>query len=187
MRRSHCPIGGDDFSTRYMIEGAPVPVPGREPSAGWQIVSWQVLRCDRDAHRRRTRVPRRDTARLPRSSSSTRRSRGRSGPAPIPSAGRLRLGRDPQDPWMTVVGVVSDMRHRRAGGAATAGDLSASAAALVRLDGVRRPHHRRSAHDRSAHSRRDRAAVAVAADGARGDDGGTRRRARCRGRASCPS
>ena len=81
------PIGGDDFSTRYMIEGAPVPAPGREPSAGWQIVSWHTSMRSGCASSADAGSGPGTRLRLLQSSSSTRRSRGRSGRAPIPSAG----------------------------------------------------------------------------------------------------
>ena len=105
------PIGGDDFSTRYMIEGAPVPVPGREPSAGWQIVSWQ----DFDAIGMRIVGGRGfrpgDTAEAPPIVVVNQALARQVWSGADPVGRRVRLGRDPEDPWMTVVGVVSDMRH----------------------------------------------------------------------------
>ena len=70
-----------------------------------------VLRCDRDAHRRRTRVPAGDTAEAPPIVVVNQALARQVWSGADPVGRRLRLGRDPQDPWMTVVGVVSDMRH----------------------------------------------------------------------------
>jgi putative ABC transport system permease protein len=109
------PIGGDDFSTQYIADGAPLPPPGQEPSAGWQIVSRGYF----DAIGMRVLSGRgfhgMDSA----------------GSAPVVIVNetlarqawtgadavgrRVRFSRDTADPWRTVVGVVSDMRHRGPG------------------------------------------------------------------------
>jgi putative ABC transport system permease protein len=106
------PIGGDDFSTRYTIDGAPVPVPGQEPSAGWQIVSAEYFDAIgmRIVGGRGFRAG--DTADAPQVVVVNQWLARQVWPGADPVGRRLRLGRDPQDPWMTVVGVVSDMRHR---------------------------------------------------------------------------
>ncbi|MEN3339375.1 MAG: hypothetical protein V7647_3051 [Acidobacteriota bacterium] len=106
------PIGGDDFSTRYTVEGAPLPLPGQEPSSGWQIVSPQYFDAIgmRMVSGRGFRAG--DTADAPPTVVVNQSLARQVWPGAEAVGRRLRLGRDPQDPWMTVVGVVSDVRHR---------------------------------------------------------------------------
>jgi putative ABC transport system permease protein len=106
------PIGGDDFSTGYTIDGAPVPVPGQEPSAGWQIVSRQYFDAIgmRIVGGRGFRAG--DTADAPPVVVVNQSLARQAWPGADPVGRRLRLSRDPQDPLLTVVGVVSDVRHR---------------------------------------------------------------------------
>ena len=104
------PIGGDDFGTRIIVEGQPPPRPGTEPRIGYQIVTpgwFDTLGL---------RLHGRDFA------SSDDGSRGlvaivnasfarrtwQNGDA---LGRRVRKGRSPSNPWMTVIGVVSDVRH----------------------------------------------------------------------------
>jgi putative ABC transport system permease protein len=106
------PIGGDDFSTSYTVDGAPLPAPGEEPSAGWQIVSPQYFDAIgmRVVSGRGFRAG--DTADASPSVIVNQSLARQVWPGADAVGRRLRLGRGPQDPWMTVVGVVSDMRHR---------------------------------------------------------------------------
>jgi len=109
------PIGGDDFSTRYIADGAPLPPPGQEPSAGWQIVSRDYFDAigmrilsgrgfrEVDTPGSAAVVVVNET--LARQAWGGRDIVGR----------RVRFSRDPGDPWRTVVGVISDMRHRGPG------------------------------------------------------------------------
>ena len=105
------PIGGDDFATTFFVEGKPVPPPSDEPSAGYQIVTPGYF----DAIGMRIRAGRDFTESDTRESSAvvivneTLARQHWSGADPV--GRRLRVGRGPSDPWMTVVGVVSDIRH----------------------------------------------------------------------------
>jgi putative ABC transport system permease protein len=106
------PIGGDDFSTQYIVEGRPDPTPGQEPSAGWQIVSRRYFeaigmrvvagRGFRDG----------DTMDSTPAALVNQTLARQAWPEGDPVGRRVRLGRGPGDPWVTIVGVVSDMRHR---------------------------------------------------------------------------
>jgi putative ABC transport system permease protein len=104
------PIGGDDFAAGYLVEGAPVPQPGQEPRAGYQVVTPGYFRtmgmpivAGRDVSAGDTRdappvVVVNET--LVRQQWPDGRAVGR----------RMKIGRG-SGPWMTVVGVVGDIRH----------------------------------------------------------------------------
>jgi putative ABC transport system permease protein len=106
------PIGGDDFSTLYTVEGAPVPAPGQERSAGWQIVShgyFDSIGMRIVGGRGFREGDAADAAPVVIVNQTLAR---QCWPGTDPVGRRLRLGRDPAEPLMTVVGMVSDMRHR---------------------------------------------------------------------------
>jgi putative ABC transport system permease protein len=103
------PIGGDDFGSTYIAEGHPPADPRSLPRAGFQVVTPGYfatmgipLKSGRDVRATDTRqgeqvVLVNDT--LAREA----------WPGQDPLGRRLQAG--PGDPWMTVVGVVGDVRH----------------------------------------------------------------------------
>jgi putative ABC transport system permease protein len=103
------PIGGDDFSASYTIDGRPIPLPGHEPTAGYQTVTPGYFAAmgislvsgrDFDAGDVRSGQP---VALVNHTLAE------REWPGADPIGRRLRTGRDA--PWMTIVGVVGDIRH----------------------------------------------------------------------------
>jgi putative ABC transport system permease protein len=105
------PIGGDDFAATFLVEGRPVPPPSDEPSAGYQIVTpgyfatmGMRLRAGRDF----TESDTRESAAVVIVNETLARQHW---PGADPVGRRLRIGRGSSDRWMTVVGVVSDIRH----------------------------------------------------------------------------
>ncbi|HTL43253.1 MAG TPA: ABC transporter permease [Vicinamibacterales bacterium] len=103
------PIGGDDFGTTYQVDGRPIPEPGQEPAGGYQVVmpgffSAMGIRI----------LEGRDVA-----LTDTRNSQGvvlvnetlarQQWPAHSPIGKRVRISAE--EPWLTVVGVTSDIRH----------------------------------------------------------------------------
>ena len=105
------PIGGDTFSTTYIVEGQPLPDRGREPSAGYQIVSTGYFRAagmrvlqgrdfqPSDRHGAPPVVAVNET--LAQQAWPGQQALGR----------QVRFGRDTDDPPATVIAVVSDIRH----------------------------------------------------------------------------
>jgi predicted permease len=98
------PIGGDDFGTAVMVEGEPAPEPGREERYGFQLVTpgyFATLGIPVVAGRD---LGAGDNAALVNETFARRH---------WPSGGatghRIRTGTD--NPWMTVVGLVRDVRH----------------------------------------------------------------------------
>ena len=103
------PIGGDDFAAGFAIEGAPLAPPGQEPRAGYQVVTPRYFRtmgipilAGRDFAASDTR----DTQPVVLVNRTFARQQWRDAD---PIGKRLRIGRDGR--WMTVVGVVGDIRH----------------------------------------------------------------------------
>jgi len=104
------PIGGDDFSAAYVVEGRPIPPRREQPSAGYQVVTPHYfaamgipLLAGRDFTPGDTR------AAMP-VAIVNRTFATREWPGLDPIGRRIRTGSD--SPWMTVVGVVGDVRHR---------------------------------------------------------------------------
>jgi predicted permease len=108
------PIGGDDFGTRLTVEGQPPRAPGTEPRIGYQIVTpgWFATLGLRlhgrdfgladDGTRGQVVIVNETFARG-------------AWPNVDPVGRRLRKGRSASNPWMTVIGVVSDVRHEGPG------------------------------------------------------------------------
>ncbi|HEX6464707.1 MAG TPA: ABC transporter permease, partial [Vicinamibacterales bacterium] len=103
------PIGGDDFGTGILIEGRPVPRPGDEPHGGYQVTMPGFftamgipIRQGRDftASDTHTSVP------VVLVNEALARQQW---PGTDPIGRRIRFNAD--GPWMTVVGVVGDIRH----------------------------------------------------------------------------
>ena len=104
------PIGGDDFGARLTIEGQPAPEPGAEPRIGYQIVTpgWfetlglrlrgRDFVVSDDGSHGQVVIVNETFART-------------TWPNDDPIGRRIRKGRSPANPWMSVVGVVSDVRH----------------------------------------------------------------------------
>ena len=105
------PIGGDDFSAAYAVEGQPCcpRIRSSSPAIRWsppdtsrrwefRLVSGRDFR-DSDIREAPPVVMVNET--LAR----------RQWPGQDPIGRRVRLGRNPADPWMTVVGLVADIRH----------------------------------------------------------------------------
>ena len=103
------PIGGDDFGTSYLVEGRPTPRPGDEPHAGYQVVMPGFFhamgipvmsgRDVRDADARGSTPVVLVNETLARQQWPGQDAIGR----------RVRF--DDDQTWMTVVGVVGDIRH----------------------------------------------------------------------------
>jgi putative ABC transport system permease protein len=103
------PIGGDDFGTSFLVEGRPAPKPGDEPHAGYQIVMPGFftamgipLKSGRD-------VRDSDTRTSPRVALVNETLARQQWPGGDPIGRRVRF--NDEDAWMTVVGVVGDIRH----------------------------------------------------------------------------
>jgi predicted permease len=103
------PIGGDDFSTTYAIEGRTTVPPGKEPSSGFQVVTpgyFSTMGIPLIAGRD---VRASDGPAAQRVILVNRTLAEREWPGEDPLGRRLRTG--PDAPWMTIVGVVGDIRH----------------------------------------------------------------------------
>jgi predicted permease len=105
------PIGGDDFNTQYTVEGRPIPTPAEQPSAGFQIVTPSYfatmgipLVSGRDFHASDAH----DAQPVAIVNETLAR---RQWPNENPLGKRIRIGRDESNPWMTIVGLVGDIRH----------------------------------------------------------------------------
>jgi predicted permease len=103
------PIGGDDFGTSYLVEGKPVPTAGQKPRAGYQIVMPGYfgamgipLRAGRDFQASDDRQS------LPVAIVNETLAR-REWPGQDAVGRRIRF--DDSGAWMTIVGVVGDIRH----------------------------------------------------------------------------
>ena len=102
------PIGGDDFSASYTIDGHEV-ARGLEPSAGYQVVTsgyFNAMRIPVLAGRDFNSGDVRDGAPVVLVNKTLAE---REWPGADPVGRRMRMG--PDDPWMTVIGVVGDVRQ----------------------------------------------------------------------------
>lgn len=106
------PIGGDDFSTPYVVAGRPALRPGEGASAGWQVVSGQYFETIGMRVIGGRGFVAGDTPGAPGVVVVNQRLATQAWPGLDPVGRRLRLGGEPGAPLLTVVGVVSDMRHR---------------------------------------------------------------------------
>lgn len=104
------PIGGDDFAAGFTIEGGPLPPPGQEPRAGYQVVTPGYFRTmgipvvsGRDFRPA-------DTPDAPPVVMVNQTLARQQWPGKDPVGRRLTIGRASAG-WMTVVGVVGDIRH----------------------------------------------------------------------------
>jgi putative ABC transport system permease protein len=104
------PIGGDDFAAGFTLEGRPLPPPGQEPRAGYQVVTSGYFRtmgipilAGRDFQAS-------DTRDAPAVVLVNRTFARQHWPDADPLGKRMKIGRG-DEPWMTVVGVVGDIRH----------------------------------------------------------------------------
>jgi putative ABC transport system permease protein len=103
------PIGGDDFGTRFLVEGRPTPKPGFEPGAGYQIVMPGFFKAMGIPIRSGRDVRDSDTRTSPRVVLVNETLARQQWPGEDPLGRRVRF--DDEDAWMTVVGVVGDIRH----------------------------------------------------------------------------
>jgi putative ABC transport system permease protein len=105
------PIGGDDFSTPFAVEGAPMPAAGAGPSAGYQVVSPGYFDAMGIRIRSGRDVRPSDTTTAAPVVLVNETMAAWQWPGQDPIGRRIRTGQDPSNPWRTVVGVVSDIRH----------------------------------------------------------------------------
>jgi putative ABC transport system permease protein len=103
------PIGGDDFSAQFTVEGRPMPPPGEEPSAGFQVVTPGYFETMGIPLLQGRDVRSADTRDATPVVLVNRTFADRQWPDADPVGRRIRVGRD--TPWMTVIGVVGDIRH----------------------------------------------------------------------------
>src|SRR5262245_30670682 len=103
------PIGGDDFGTSFLIEGRPKPQPGFEPHAGYQIVMPGFFKAMGIPLESGRDVRESDTRTSPRVVLVNRTLARQHWPGEDPIGRRVRF--DDEGEWMTVVGVVGDIRH----------------------------------------------------------------------------
>jgi predicted permease len=104
------PVGGDNFGTSFALEGQPAAPPGEEPRAGLQVVTpgyFEAMGIRLIEGRDFTPA---DDERAPGVTIVNETFARRHWPGLDPIGRRLRKG-GPDAPWLTVVGVVSDIRH----------------------------------------------------------------------------
>ena len=105
------PIGGDDFGASAFPEGRPLPAPGADRRIGFQIVGDQwfrtlgmQLREGRDF----SSIDKRESTQVVIINQALADSEW---PGQSPIGLRLRYAREADAPWLTVVGVVSNIHH----------------------------------------------------------------------------
>ena len=103
------PIGGDDFGTSLLVEGRPAPKPGDEPHAGYQIVMPGFFRAMGIPLKSGRDVRDADTRTSPRVVLVNDTLARQQWPGEDPIGRRVRFG--DEQAWMTVVGIVGDIRH----------------------------------------------------------------------------
>jgi len=103
------PIGGDDFGTRYYVEGRPQPRPGYEPHGGYQVVMPGFFHAmgipitsgrDFSASDTRTSTP------VAMVNETLAREQW---PGEDPVGRRIRMSSE--EPWLIIVGVTANIRH----------------------------------------------------------------------------
>jgi putative ABC transport system permease protein len=103
------PIGGDDFGTGYLVEGRPVPRPGDEPHAGYQVTMPGFFDAMRIPIRQGRDFSASDThASVPVALVNETLARHQ---WPGQDAVGRRIRFNDAETWMTIVGVVGDIRH----------------------------------------------------------------------------
>lgn len=105
------PIGGDDFGAAVFVEGRPLPPPGEERRIGLQIVGdkWFDTLGIRLIDGRDFVIT--DTRTSTRVVMVNKSLADLEWPGASPIGQRVRYGRDADAPLVTVVGVVSDIKH----------------------------------------------------------------------------
>jgi putative ABC transport system permease protein len=104
------PIGGDDFAAGVTIDGRPLPPPGQEPRAGYQVVTpgyFETMGIPLISGRDFRPADTRDAPLVVMVNQTFARQHW---PGEDPIGRRVRIGRSDLG-WMTVVGVVGDIRH----------------------------------------------------------------------------
>ena len=105
------PVGGDDFGTPVWVEGEAAPVPGQEGRVGLQVVTpgfFTTLGIPVLSGRDVNASDRADATRVALVNQAFARQHW---PGRDPLGRRFRSGMRPDLPWITVVGVVRDIRH----------------------------------------------------------------------------
>jgi predicted permease len=109
------PIGGDDFGAGAFPEGRPMPPPGESVRVGFQLV-WDRWFDTLGMHITRGRdFAESDTTSAPPVAMINERLAHQLWPGEDPLGRRLKYARQDDAPWLTVVGVVSDVRHHGPG------------------------------------------------------------------------
>ncbi len=109
---STLPASGEDASTDTVtIEGRPVPQPGSAPSADVQIVSAGIFGLLRIPLLGGRLLSDRDTTAAPRVAVISSAMARQHWPNQNATGHRFKLGSNPQAPWITVAGVVGDVRQ----------------------------------------------------------------------------
>jgi putative ABC transport system permease protein len=104
------PIGGDDFAAGFTIEGRPLPPPGQEPRAGYQVVTpgyFETMGIPILAGRDFRASDTREASPVVMVNQTFARQQWSHAD---PIGKRIRIGRGDGE-WMTVIGLVGDIRH----------------------------------------------------------------------------
>ncbi len=104
------PIGGDDFAAGVTVEGRPQPAPGQEPRAGYQVVTpgyFRTMGIPLMAGRDFRPADVREAPLVVMVNQTFARQHW---PGQDPIGRRIRIARGDLG-WMTVIGVVGDIRH----------------------------------------------------------------------------
>ncbi len=109
------PIGGDDFGAGAFPEGRPIPPPGESARIGFQVV-WERWFDTLGMRVTRGRdFVSSDTATTAPVAIINERLAQQLWPGADPLGRRLKYARQDEAPWLTVIGVVSDVRHHGPG------------------------------------------------------------------------
>ena len=104
------PIGGDDFAASITVEGQPAPPPGQEPRAGYQVVTPGYFEAMHIPVLSGRNFDGRDTREATPVVMVNETFARQHWPGDDPVGRRIRIGRADAG-WMTVIGLVRDIRH----------------------------------------------------------------------------
>ena len=113
---NHLPLAGDLWSFGFRVEGQPIPTPGNEPSAVFRLTFPRYFETMRIPLERGRDFTDRDDANAPRVAIVNQTMSRRY----WPDAGAIgkRIRNSPNEPWVTVVGVVRNAEQRDWGSSA---------------------------------------------------------------------